>query len=78
MIEIKSITTLSKFTEDIQRLVKEGNINHIDAIIAWCDINKVEVEQVIPLIKKSQVIKAKLEDEAQQLNLLEKTAKLPI
>jgi hypothetical protein len=78
MIEIKSITTLSKFTEDIQKLVKDGNINHIDAIIAWCDINKVEVEQVIPLIKKSQVIKAKLEDEAQQLNLLEKTAKLPI
>jgi hypothetical protein len=78
MIEIKSITTLSKFTEDIQRLAKEGNINHIDAIVAWCDINKVEIEQVIPLIKKSQVIKAKLEDDAEQLNLLEKSAKLPL
>ena len=78
MIEIKSITTLSKFTEDIQKLVKDGNINHIDAIVAWCEMNNVDVEQVIPLIKKSQVIKAKLEDDAEQLNLLEKSAKLPI
>ncbi len=78
MIEIKSITTLSKFTEDIQKLVKQSNITHLDAIVSWCEIHNVEVEQVIPLIKKSQVIKAKLEVESEQLNLLEKTAKLPI
>lgn len=78
MIEIKSITTLSKFTEDIQHLVKQSRITHLDAIVAWCEKHEVEIEQVIPLIKKSQVIKAKLEEEAEQLNLLEKSAKLPI
>jgi hypothetical protein len=78
MIEIKSITTLAEFTEDIQKLVKQGNITHLDAIVAWCEQRGVDVEQVIPLVKKSQVIKAKLESEASTLNLITKSDTLPI
>lgn len=78
MIEIKSITTLAEFTEDIQKLVKQGNITHLDAIVAWCEQRGVDVEQVIPLVKKSQVIKAKLESESSELNLIEKSNTLPI
>lgn len=78
MIEIKSITTLAEFTEDIQKLVKQGNITHLDAIVAWCEQRNVDVEQVIPLVKKSQVIKAKLESESSELNLIEKSNTLPI
>lgn len=78
MIEIKSITTLAEFTEDIQKLVKQGNLTHLDAIVAWCEQRGVDVEQVIPLVKKSQVIKAKLESEASMLNLIAKSDTLPI
>lgn len=78
MIEIKSITTLAEFTEDIQKLVKQGNLTHLDAIVAWCEQRGVDVEQVIPLVKKSQVIKAKLESEASTLNLIAKSDTLPI
>lgn len=78
MIEIKSITTLAEFTEDVQKLVKQGNITHLDAIVAWCEQRSVDVEQVIPLVKKSQVIKAKLESESSELNLIEKSNTLPI
>ena len=78
MIEIKSITTLAEFTEDIQKLVKQGNLTHLDAIVAWCEQRCVDVEQVIPLVKKSQVIKAKLESEASTLNLITKSDTLPI
>jgi hypothetical protein len=78
MIEIKSITTLSEFTEDVQRLVKQGNLTHLDAIVAWCEQRGIDVEQVIPLVKKSQVIKAKLESEASMLNLIAKSDTLPI
>lgn len=77
-IEIKSITTLSEFTEDIQRMVMNNGLNYVEAIIAWCESKEVDVEQVIPLVKKSQVLKAKLEVDAEMLNLLEKSAKLPI
>ena len=78
MIEIKNITTLAEFTEDIQKLVKQGNLTHLDAIVAWCEQRGVDVEQVIPLVKKSQVIKAKLESEASTLNLITKSDTLPI
>lgn len=78
MIEIKSITTLSQFTEDIQLLVKQHNMNYLEAIIAWCEEKNIDVEQVVPLIKKSSVIKAKLETDASDLNLLESSSKLPI
>jgi len=78
MIEIKSITTLAEFTEEVQKLVKQGNITHLDAIVAWCEQRGVDVEQVIPLVKKSQVIKAKLESESSELNLIEKSNTLPI
>ena len=78
MIEIKSITTLAEFTEEVQKLVKQGNITHLDAIVAWCEQRGVDVEQVIPLVKKSQVIKAKLESESSELNLIEKSHTLPI
>lgn len=78
MIEIKNITTLAEFTEDIQRLVKQGNITHMDAIVAWCEQRNVDIESVIPLVKKSQVIKAKIESESAALNLLEKSNTLPI
>ena len=78
MIEIKSITTLAEFTEDIQKLVKQSNITHLDAIVAWCEQRGVDIEQVIPLVKKSQVIKAKLESESSELNLIEKSNTLPI
>jgi len=78
MIEIKSITTLSQFNEDIQQMVKQHDMNYLDAIIAWCEEKNIDVEQVVPLIRKSSVIKAKLENDASDLNLLESTPKLPI
>lgn len=78
MIEIRSITTLSQFTDDIQQMVKDHGLTYLESIISWCESNNVDIEHVIPLIKKSSVIKAKLEVEAHDLNLLEKTSKLPI
>jgi len=78
MIEIKSITSVSQFTEEIQHLVSSSNISYMDAIVGWCENKNVDIETAIPLVRKSQVIKAKLESEAIELNLFNKSAKLPI
>lgn len=78
MIELKSITTVSQFSEDIQKLVASSNLTYMDAIVGWCENKNVDIETIIPLVRKSQVIKAKLESEAIELNLLTKSAKLPI
>jgi hypothetical protein len=44
----------------------------------YVEQNNVDVEVVASLIKHNSVMKSKLEDECQKLNLLEKTAKLPL
>lgn len=77
-IEIKSITTASEFASQIEQMVADSDIGYMDAIVAWCEMNNVEIEQAVTYVKKNQVIKAKLEIEAEQLNLIEKSAKLPI
>jgi hypothetical protein len=78
-IEIKSIVTASEFAMQIEQIVSNSELGYMDAIVSWCEQNKIEIEQAVTYVRKNQVIKAKLEMEAEQLNLIEKTsAKLPI
>jgi len=68
----------SKFAEEIEQLVKTYNFNYIDAIITFCEENKIEIEAVSKLMSKP--LKEKLKYDAQQLNFMKKTsrAKLPL
>ncbi len=79
-VEIKSITTLSEFSKDIEQIVKESQtqINYIDAVVMWCEERNVDIEQAASFVKRSQVIKAKIEVNATDLNFLPKGSKLPI
>ena len=43
----------NKFTQDIEDLVKNTvGLNYIDAIVHYCDENKIEVDSVSKLISK--------------------------
>ena len=66
------------YIQEIENLVRDKNIEYIDAIVLWCEKNKIEVEYAASLIKKDPVIKSKIEIEAENLNILKKTARLPI
>ena len=68
----------SKFAEEIEKLVKMYNFNYIDAILTFCEENKIEMESISKLI--SRPLKEKLKCDAQQLNFMKKTsrAKLPL
>ena len=48
----------------------------MEAIVYYCDYNELEVETAAKLI--NPVIKSKIEVEAQDLNFLPKTSKLPL
>ena len=69
----------TKFTKDIEDLVKttEG-LNYIDAIVSYCEENKIEIESVSKLISKP--LKEKIKAEAIELNFLKRTsrARLPL
>jgi vacuolar-type H+-ATPase catalytic subunit A/Vma1 len=68
----------SRFAEEVEKIVKANNFNYIDAIITFCEENKIEVDSVSKLISKP--LKEKLKYDAQQLNFMKKTsrAKLPL
>lgn len=68
--------TPKTFSLEIERVAKEKNINHIDAVIWYCEKNDLEPDSVSRLLTKG--LKEKIEANARELNFLPKTATLPI
>tara|TARA_Y100001970_G_scaffold76441_1_gene97046 strand:+ start:14162 stop:14422 length:261 start_codon:yes stop_codon:yes gene_type:complete len=77
VIESKFLTP-QKFAIEIEKIVSEEELNYIDAIVHYCEINSLEVESVTKLISKP--LKEKLKWDATRLNFMKPTsrAKLPI
>lgn len=64
------------FAKNIEQIVKEKDLNYIDAVTYFCETNSLEVESVTNLINHS--LKAKIAFDASQLNLLPKSNTLPV
>jgi len=77
VIESKFLTP-QKFAIEIEKIVSIEELNYIDAIVHYCEINSLEVESVTKLISKP--LKEKLKWDATRLNFMKPTsrAKLPI
>ncbi|MFZ9740410.1 MAG: late promoter transcription accessory protein [Candidatus Nanopelagicaceae bacterium] len=63
----------SRFAQEIERVVQEEKVSYIDAIIYFCDRNKIDLESVPKLLSKP--LKEKIKCEAINLNFLKKTSK---
>ena len=74
----KKFLTPSKFAMEIETIVANEDMNYIDAICYYCEINNLEIESVTKLVSKP--LKEKLKYDAQELNFIKKTAraKLPL
>ena len=69
----------ARFAQEIESMVQtHEDMNYIDAIVSFCEINSIDVQSVPKLISKP--LKEKIKYEAQELNFLKRTtrAKLPI
>lgn len=62
---------------EIQEYIDNG-IPYIDAVIEYAEKNEVEIEVVGEIIRRSPVLKAKIHSEAEELNMMERTARLPV
>jgi ATP-dependent Clp protease ATP-binding subunit ClpA len=71
-IENKFLTP-SKFSLEVEKIVAEENINYIDAICHYCEINNIEVESVAKLVSKP--LKERLKWDAIRLNFMKKTSR---
>ena len=78
MIELANIKTPTQFVGEIEKIVQEKRITYLDAVMYFVESRKVEVETVASLIKGSQVLKAKIQGEAEDLRLVKSGAKLPL
>ena len=74
----KKFLTPSKFAIEIEKIVAQEDLNYIDAICHYCDVNDIEVESVSKLMSKP--LKERLKYDAINLNFMKKTSrsKLPL
>lgn len=72
--------TPKKFSLEIEKICIEKNLNHLDSVMYYCDINNMDVETVRKLITKA--LKQKIEADASILKLIKTkdngVGKLPI
>ena len=66
----ENFMTASKFSLEIENIVKDGSLNYIEAIVMYSEEKSIEIEGVNKLINKP--LKEKLKYEAQKLNFIKK------
>jgi hypothetical protein len=68
----------TELLQGVESLVKERNLSYLDATLYFCEENEVDFEQAAKIIMNDKVLVAKIEIEAEDLNFLKKSARLPI
>lgn len=66
---------MMKFAVAIEEIVSKTDYNHIEAIVEYCKETGMEIEVASSLVNSN--LKSKIEMDAQDLNLLPKTNRLP-
>lgn len=70
------VMTKDKFAIIIETIVRDDDLSYLDAICHWCETNEMEIEVAAKLI--TPLIKEKMLVEAQDANVIKKSARLPI
>jgi hypothetical protein len=77
-MKLNTILKADNVLAEIEEAVTKHKIGYIDAIVDYCERRGIEVEAVAAVIKGNSKIKARLQEQAEELNYLPKRAKLPI
>ena len=64
------------FMENIESLVQKTKMSYIDAVMYYCEEDKLEPETAGKMIGGK--LKQNIQDEAENLHLIQRTSKLPI
>ena len=76
MVELLNMFTSERYNDEINEIVDRTKMSFLDAIMYHADENGLESETVAGLINVKT--KNKLREEAEKLNFMPKTSKLPI
>ena len=69
----ENFMTSAKFSIEIEKIVKDSNLNYIEAIVQFCEDKNIEMDGINKLISKP--LKEKLKYDAQRLNYMKRTSK---
>ena len=72
----QNVQTSKTFSLEVEKIAKEKNITHMEAVLEHCREQQLEPDSVTRLISKS--LKDKIEANARDLNFIPRQAKLPI
>lgn len=64
--------------DEIESIRVEDKIDYISAIVHYCDKYDIEIDHIATYIKDNIVFTEKIREEAEDLNFIEKTSRLPI
>ena len=64
------------FMENIENLVQQTKMTYIDAVMHYCEENKLEPETAGKMIGGK--LKQNIQEEAEDLHLIQRTSKLPL
>lgn len=71
-------TKFKDFFAEIECISDADDVDLVTAIVYWCEKNSAEIESVTSLIKMNPAIMSRLQEDAENLNFLKKTTRLPI
>jgi len=69
---------IKEFSSAITDLIESKNMNYIDAILHWCEINNCEIESAASLIMEDPSMVFNIQIEAEELHFLKKISRLPV
>ena len=75
---INGILTTEDFIASIDVMVREKNVGYFDAVLLYCEQNNIEVETAAALVKSNSVLKSRIQMEAENINMMKRSARLPI
>jgi len=83
---MQSINNDALQSKDVAKFLKEieiirGNseeVSYLDAVLHYCEKKDLEIESIGDFIRKNALLKAKLQEDAESLNFLEKSSQLPL
>jgi hypothetical protein len=76
--QLNAILNIKDFIEKIDAIAHEKRLDYIDAVVLFCEQTGLEVETAAKLIKSNAKMKARIKNDAENLNYFPKSAKLPL
>lgn len=72
------MSKIQNFFDQIAYICKHDNVDYMEAVIEYCERNEIDVEDVGKYIKKNPLMLSKIQEEAENLNYIQKSSRLPI